>query len=400
MKNLLQIFNPNIEKGVRLISVATSIRWFGWGFAEAFLPVFLFSFAHTYAETGLLRSVYGIVFLLSLPIVSWFADRVASRKLMLAALLLYPLISISYFSAGVLGVVAFVVCARAINGVAYALDSVGRSTYVRTHAKESNIATSFGYIDSVSNFWWLVAVFLSVILVRYIPVHYLFLAIIPTSLIAILFVRKLPNGNTALELTKEDRLSVFGSYNSFFKIIVSWGKQVRWLAVLLFFVGVIATIGEFFIPIYAFTQNESLWKVILLIGFATFPTLLSSPLGAIADKYRRTIFWACGFSAVLLFALAFIVSFPAQLALVFFIGVCLQLLSLAVDREVTFQVPREHIGSLSGAFQGVSQASEIVGPIVLGISIDLLSMQATLIGLGLFSFIFAGIYFNFSQKRA
>lgn len=398
MKRLFRLFNPQVEEGVRLIAVSTSIRWFGWGFAEAFLPIFLFSFAHTYAETGLLRSIYGIIFLLSLPMVSWLADNIASKRLMIGALLLYPFISISYFSAGALGIVAFVVCARVINGVAYALDSVGRSTYVRTHAK-TNIATSFGYIDSLANFWWLVAVFISVILVRYIPVHYLFLVIIPTSLIAILFVRKLPDGLTASILTKEARLSVFGSYGTFFKTIVSWGRKVRWLAILSLFFGIVTTVGEFFIPIYAYTQHQGLWKVILLTGFATFPALFSSPLGLIADKYRRTIFWACGFSAVLLFTLAFIPVFSVQLILVFLIGICLELLYLAVDREVTFEIPKESIGTLSGAFQGISQLSEIIGPITLGIMIDLFSMKFTLTVLSVISIVFAGIYLNFNKKK-
>ncbi len=399
MKKFFKLFNPNIEEGVRLISIATSIRWFGWGFAEAFLPIFLFSFTNTYAETGLLRSVYGIVFLISLPIVSWFADNVASKKLMLVALLLYPFISISYFSAGTFGVIAFIVCARIINGVAYALDSVGRSTYVRTHAKSESIATSFGYIDSLANFWWLVAIFLSVILVRYVPIHYLFLMIIPTSLIAIYFVRKLPDGLTASALSKEERISIFGSYGTFFKTIMSWGRKVRWLAILSLFIGIVATVGEFFIPIYAYTQHQSLWKIVLLTGFATFPSLFSSPLGLIADRFKRTIFWASLFSAILLFALAFISTFYIQLVLVFLIGTCLQLLYLSVDREVTFEVPKESIGTLSGAFQGVSQISEIIGPICLGVMIDLFSMKIALVALAIISVFFAIIYLNFNKNE-
>ena len=399
MKKFFQLFNPNIERGVRLISIATSIRWFGWGFAEAFLPVFLFSFAHTYAETGLLRSVYGIVFLFSLPLVSWLADNVASKKLMLMALLLYPFLSISYFLAGTFGLVVFIIIARVINGVAYALDSVGRSTYVRTHAKIENIATSFGYIDSISNFWWLVAVFLSVFLVRYFPVHYLFLMIIPTSLIAIFFAQKLPDGLTAKSLDKEVKLSISGSYSVFFKTIASWNGRVLWLAILSLFIGIMATVGEFFIPIYAYTQHQSVWKVVLLVGFATFPCLFSSPLGLIADKYKRTIFWTCVFSAVFLFILSNISIFPLQLILVFLIGTCLQLLTLAVDREVTFEVSKESLGTLSGAFQGVSQVSEIIGPISLGIMIDLFSMKFSLIILSIISIIFSVIYLNFSKKK-
>ena len=51
-----------IPKGDKLVILATSIRWFGWGLFEALLPIFLFQFANTYAETGLLSSIYNILF--------------------------------------------------------------------------------------------------------------------------------------------------------------------------------------------------------------------------------------------------------------------------------------------------------------------------------------------------
>ncbi|MCX6736256.1 MAG: MFS transporter [Candidatus Parcubacteria bacterium] len=395
MKKLLRIFHPNVEDGVRTIAMSTSIRWFGWGFAEAFFPIFLFSFSQTYAEAGLFRSVFGIAFLLSLPIVSWFADNIASKKLMFVSLLIYPFVSISYFFAGSLGVVAFLIGARALNGIAYALDSVGRATYVYTHTKTNNIATSFGYIDSLGNFWWLAAVFLSLAAIQYVPIHFLFLLIIPTSLISMLLVRTLPDGLTAAELSQGARLSIAGSFGSFFKTIISWSNRVRHLAALLFFVGIVATVGEFFIPIYAYTQNESLWKVVLLTAFATVPCLFSSPIGEISDRYKKHgIFWASGISAILLLILAIAPVFPVQLILVFLIGICLKLLVLTIDREVALYIPKEHLGGLSAAFQGVSSITGIIGPITLGISIDLLSMKSTLIILSACSFIFAVMYLN------
>ncbi len=380
MRKILAWFQPQIEDGVKLISLSTSIRYLGWGFVEAFLPLFLFSFAQTYAETGVLKSIFSVIFLLSLPVVSWLADRVASKKLLLAALLIYPLVSISYFFAGAFGIVAFVVAARALNGVAYALDSTGRATYVRTHATEKNIATSFGYIESLSNFWWLVAVAISLVLVRYVTLHYLFLLILPAALLAMIIVARLPNG-----VVKEhhEQYSTTKAYGSFFRTIGGWNKQVKGLAFLSFLVNVIATIGEFFMPIYAYTQNASITQVILLTAFAALPSLLSSPLGMIADRHPKTIIWATSITSCLLIVLAFTTIFPLQLILVFGISVCLQLLSLAVDREITFHVPKDQIGSLSGAFQGVSQAADIVSPLLLGVLIDAFNLPKVLLGLAI-----------------
>jgi MFS family permease len=159
---------PEVPKGIKLVTWATSLRWFGWGFVETLVPIFLFSFNHNYADTGILRSIYGIVFILILPFVAWLANRVSSKYLLIAALLMYPFISLSYFFAGGFGLVALIVLARALNGAAYALDSVGRDTYIRSHTNDTNIARSFGYFDTLTNFWWLIAVAISIVLVKWI----------------------------------------------------------------------------------------------------------------------------------------------------------------------------------------------------------------------------------------
>lgn len=395
MLSLRKLFYPETSEEVRLIAWATSVRWFGWGLAEALLPVFLFSFAHTYAETGLLRSVYGIMFLLSLPVVAWFADNVQSKKLMLAALWLYPLIALSYFFAGVWGAVVFIVLARCINGVAYALDSVGRSTYIRTFSKNNGIATAFGFIESLANFWWIIAIFVSIILIKFLPVHYLFLFIVPTSLIAMLFVRRISNKKANVDEIVRTRLSFFASYKDFFTTIASWNSKVREFAGAYFTLSVIATICEFFIPIYAFNQGEALWKVMLLMAFTALPSLFSSPLGVFADKYdRKAISLAGSGLVILLLALAFVSPFAIRLILVFCIGICIELGTLAIHKGVTVFVPKDKLGSLSGAFQGIGQISEIAGPILLGITIDVFSMRSTLIGLSCVLLLFTFRYMS------
>jgi len=397
MKKLRALFLPEIDGDIRLIALATSVRWFGWGFVEAFMPVFLFTFSATYAETGVLKSIYGIVFLLSLPIVSWFADRVSSKKLMIAALLVYPLISLSYFAAGMWSIVALVVLARFLNGIGYSLDSTGRSTYIRTHAAKDKVGTSFGYVDAVTNFWWLLAVLVSIFAVNFVPIPYLFLPIAPTALIGILLLRKLPTVSQKAEASSTP-VSLLSFYSTFFKVIAGWSKKVRCLGAVAFFVEVLATVGEFFIPIYAFTQNESISNVMLLTVFATIPSLLSAPLGMIADKYKKILPLVCLLLAPLLIMLAFSVSFAFQLVLVFLVSISLQLLSLTIERAITLQVVDKELGTLSGAFQGVSQLAGIIGPILIGIALDLFQMPAVLLALALISVMFSA--YCYSKKIA
>ena len=75
-----------IPTGIRVITLARSVRWFGWGMCETLIPVLLFAFSNSYVEAGLFRAVYDIVFLLALPFVSFYADRVPAKFLLLTAL--------------------------------------------------------------------------------------------------------------------------------------------------------------------------------------------------------------------------------------------------------------------------------------------------------------------------
>ena len=137
-----------IPAGVRLITFATTIRWIGWGFFEALLPIFIFSFADSYAETGLFSSVFDVMFLISLPAIGALADKVAAKTLIIIGLAMYPFIGIGYFLAGATGIAAFIVLTKALNGTAYALDSVGRSAYFMRHVPKDKIATPFWYFSS------------------------------------------------------------------------------------------------------------------------------------------------------------------------------------------------------------------------------------------------------------
>ena len=57
--------SKEIPYGIRLITKVTSIRWFGWGFAETLIPVLLFSYGNSFAEAGLLKASVDITFILS-----------------------------------------------------------------------------------------------------------------------------------------------------------------------------------------------------------------------------------------------------------------------------------------------------------------------------------------------
>ncbi|HSU72489.1 MAG TPA: MFS transporter [Candidatus Binatia bacterium] len=367
-----------VPPGVSLLSWATGVRWFGWGLFEALLPVFLFSFAHTYAETGLLSSIYNIAFMLSWPLAGMLADRVASKTIIVAGLLLYPFISISYFLAGVSGFALFIVIARVLNGVGYAFDSVGRDTYFRAHTPPKSIASAFGYSNTVTHFCWIGAVLLSMLIVPFVPLHWLFLAIIPTVIITIFMVLRLLPDHT--EKFKDGlRKAVSGGvYIGLLREMRSWSTGLQLSAVLTFFTGFIATLAEFFIPIYAYVQGASLPQVIFISVILNIPQLFGTWLGRIADRnHVKSLLAGLGCVCLLLAVLTFSQGYLWQLVVVFGIGIVLELIDLAGDGITTHLAHPRHYGRISGAMEGLGDLGSVAGPVVLGLLLDKAGMAFT-----------------------
>ncbi|NTU66864.1 MAG: MFS transporter [Candidatus Moranbacteria bacterium] len=131
MISLTEMSKPkDVPKGVRMITLITSIRWMGWGFAESLIPVFLFSFGKTYAEAGLLKSVLDVSLIVSMLFAGLIADSISATAMIAVGLVIYIFIGLGYWMAGVTGLVVFILFARIMNGISYALDSVGREAYI------------------------------------------------------------------------------------------------------------------------------------------------------------------------------------------------------------------------------------------------------------------------------
>lgn len=363
----------SIPKDIKLLAWATSIRWIGWGFVEALIPVFLFSFSQSYAETGILRSIYDIAFFLALPVAGMLADKISSKTLIIIGLIIYPFIGFSYFLAGATGIVAFVVLTRLLNGVAYALDSTGRNTYFRRHVPSHPISSVFGYFETLTNSWWIVAVLSSLFLVKLVQIHWLFLAIVPTSLIALVMISRLKTEKGDGLPDGFKKILQDGIYFGIWKEIKNWGAGLRTFALLNFFLGFISVVSSFFIPIYAYNEGATLPQVILITAALATPAVFGSLLGKIADRKRGVaIFFGLGMLFVLLISLSLVGGYISQLGIAFGIGFALELIQLASDGGATRISSAEHYGRLGSAMEGIGSIGSLIGPVTLGFLVDLI----------------------------
>ncbi|QQG40244.1 MAG: MFS transporter [Candidatus Aenigmatarchaeota archaeon] len=351
-----------IPNGIKVLSWATGVRWFGWGFVEALIPIFLYQFTQDYLSAGLLTAAYYVSFLLFLPFAGALGDRTSARTLVLIGLLLYPIIGLGYVLAGVFGSVSLVIAARFLNGPAYALDVVGRNTYIRRHARRKIIATTFGYFDTVSNFWWVAALLLSLFAVAYVPLHMMFAAVSIMAVAALLIIYfGLPP-----DMKKTSGTNLLETYGSFVPAVMKWNKGLKYAGFFVLFLGFLGTIVSFFIPIYVYTEGGTLQQVILITAVFTIPALFSRWLGGIADRLgTNSIFIGTALLVPLIAALGF-VAYEAQLALAFLIGVVTQLVTLSSQGIVTRLAQSSHYGRVEGAMQVIETAGSVVGPTALG----------------------------------
>lgn len=362
-----------IPKGIRRLTLSTSIRWFGWGLGEALIPIFLLLFSTNFLETGLLASVYYIIFFLSIPIAGYLADNFKVKKMLLVSLIIYIFIGLGYFLAGITSAIIFLIFARGLNGVAYSFDRVGRESYIMRHSPKSKTASIFGRFDFVTTLYWIAAVLIGLILIKFVPIHWLLFAIAPTSIIAFFIILKLKEKAKKTKKKKFDFKKVFIQP---FKEIKNFNKGLKLIAIMSFFLGIFASIIYFFVPIFTYINEKNITGAVVITLAYTIPLLIGEYLGKIADKKKEKIY-LFGFFALILILISFIYfkNYILILIAAFFASAILELIYLTNKGMITRIADRTHLGEVDGSLNGISALGAIIGPIIFGLLIDLIGVK-------------------------
>ncbi len=364
-----------LPKGIRTLTLSTSIRWFGWGLGDAFIPIFLLLFSKNFLETGLLVSVYYIVFFMFLPVAGFLADSIKAKKMILAAMIVYVFIGLGYFIAGLTGAVAFVIIAMGLNGISYSLDEVGRESYFIRHSPKKKISSIFGHFDFITNVGWIVAVFIGFALVKYanFQIYELLFLIAPTSLISFFVVLRLREKN---KKKKRIKFSVKKAYLKTFKEVKNFGTGLKVIAFLSFVFGILSSIIYYFVPISSYISGNGLVSAAFLALIYTLPYLLGNYLGKIADKRKeKTYFIGISFLIFLFVLLGFSTDYAILLGIMFFSSAIFELIYLTNKGMITRIAEREHIGEVDGSLNGIAALGAVVGPILFGFLVDIIGLS-------------------------
>ena len=372
-----QIFR-GIHPGVKLVTLATSIRWTAWAVIDPILPIFLYSLVGSYGETGIFRSAYNLIFILCLPIVGHIANRVSAKYIILIGLLSYPFISLSYYFAGVFGLASFAILAKAINAIGYSLDDTGRCAYLRRHMPK-NGGRAFGYFETITNIWYVLSIALAYFIIDKIDYKDTFLWIIPTVLTAILIITKIPKDPADATGKKLLHHISLRSYKRAIKEFRLWGIKLKKIALISFFSSLVFTVTDFFMPLMIFFQENNLRNVILFAGIASIPGLFGFRISTIVEKHgNRVMYRSLSLAALSLFMFVFTNNFIVQLFLIFIINICAIAVSISIDNRSTLLGDTKRYGTISSLFSELGALSGILGPLLFGFLIDFTSLNITI----------------------
>ncbi len=361
-----------IPKEIRIIALFTSILYLGRWFFEAYLPIFLSSFANTHAETGMLKSIYDVIFFLVAPIAWYFADRISAKKIILLWLCCYPLISLSYFFAGITYLAIFIVIARIINGFAYGTIAASRQKLMYQFW-EWEIGKSMWFFDSMTNRTWIIWVFISMILVRRVPIHMLALAIIPASVVAFFVAKRLPDTK---KVSKHISLN-FRIYLDIFKNIKRRDPKLRKLIFLWILITMVSASFYFFIPIEVYSQWHSLLEIWLLTICFTLPESLGLLFGRKIDvDHGRWFIRSCVAIIITLVLSLFMKYFVWYILAGILIGVAIEIMELERHKLIAALWNNGNYWEINGIKVSMEEwVGMIFWPILIWLFMDIWGMQ-------------------------
>ena len=358
------------------------------------------SLAGSYAAAGLVRSTYEVALLLSLPFVGILAERYPAKWLIVGSYAIYPLVGLSYYAAGVTGALVFIVIARLINGVSWGGSDVGITTYFRRLTPGGSIASSFGFLDTISEFGWIVAAVASIWLVRYFSIGQLLFMVVPFSFVGLLYAMRAKRDHPAMAKPKR-HLRLRTAYRNALSEWRHWNTELRLLAFLLVFSQFVSAVIDFFVPIDIYQKSASLPLVIVFVVVSAIPSIFGYLLGRFADRHNkpRLIAAACGFMALVLLMLTLPVPYLLVVGAGITLGLVLELLGILRRSIATFLVPKTHFGRLESVFSMVGGIGDLAAPPLLGALLMVMGLPALAAILAAIALLFALLFIMRSHHR-
>lgn len=394
----------SIPISIRMVSLSVFLFilwWWLWG--DTFFSIYIKSIIDNVFWIAVIAAVLSLIKMIFSINIGTLDDHSNIKSIIFLGKGIYILTSIFFFLAGIEKSVILLIIAVLLNGIWYATLITSYESIIRQYGKKGNRSTVFGLYFSSFNFAYVVGGLISVFLIKYISLPYLFLFVWFFSCISFITDTKLPNlskKKIKAFLGKESFLHQFFhevfSFSTIKKTFVSLQNVNKKLFQALefeFVFNVLNYIGLIFIPIVAIENNLSLSQIAIIFVIMRVPYVIDFFTGEFADKYskRRFILIVLFFISFLFALLGFKDSFGSIITISLGISTWLSLIRPVISWLISDYVDPGMWGKVTWIQEFTLNFGSMCGALIFWILSLVFGMGNSFIIIGILIFIFAWI---------
>ena len=212
---------------------------------------------------------------------------------------------------------------------------------------------------------------LSLFIVPYVEIQWLFLAIVVMNFFAYIIARRLPT-------MKESHNAPLPGFKKIYSKIIHvaslkfFKKEDRIPVIAITVVRkLVATLPSGYLAIFTFVSSGDIRQAIIIAALTNLPGMFSVFLGKITDIHpRRSLVFGLALMASAFVGFSFADTFMIQMIIAFVAGVATQIMYLSSMVVIKQSTLNEHLGNVDSMITSIGSLSEIVGVVAFGFLID------------------------------
>jgi len=343
------------------------------------LPVYAKQVGAGLAMIGVLIAVYDFAEIIAKPVFGFVADRTGMKPTMLAGLAVFSLASLGFFAVDP----KLLIVIRLLQGMGAAALSIVSAALVAAYFPESR-GQAFGVYNAIKGAGYVLSPIVGGAIVWASNFGMIFLACFGIGVLGFVLSLTLPKPPASAEFKDDDDDFSLAQFAAVFRNreLMPWYLII---VVNMFLVGILFG----FLPVYVNTLGYDQLRNGLIIGACTLSYLLIQPFaGRLADRMNPIKVMLAGL--VLSAAGVLLVPFTSGIALIAVAvagGIGVGTVWTNTDAMVSRLADQGRIAATLGAAGSFKELGDMLGPLLIGILAQAISLRASFVICGLLGFL-------------
>lgn len=349
-----------------IILLATFVTGYSMGIIAPILPMIKDEFLLSYTAAGVVLSMFGIARIITSVPSGYLYGKISNKSLLIAGL---ALLSVGSLYITMTKDLASFLIAEIVMGMGFSIGITTITIFLSTNSKRNRRGSTLGRNTMARSFAGIISPAIAGFIAALFAWRYIFLFYAILAIFTIFIIAKKFDGKQATKPVGINRMK---------------NKSILPILVILYFISFVATfVGSGFkntiIPLYADSIGLGVGVIGLLLSIAAVIHLVTTPkIASLSDRYGRKRFLLAGITASVFAALLFIfsnslISLIAVSILLGF-GTMIFIFPVIIIGDIT------HAGSAGKTFglqRSVADLGIVIGPIALGVVLDIFGFAAT-----------------------